>query len=302
MTLLPSVSASKTARKNVLGIAGACALLFAIHACSRGSSGGNDPADTKDAGASQDATMRGEFDLRAPQADASGNGDLSAASDGSIGMPDSASLPDMASPPDLTTPPDLTPPPDLTTPPDLRVSTDPFDPASCTAPAMASSDALTLLGSATRINISSATLMTHTRTCTGMTADTCGAWLPAVVYTRNLLTYSGGSSTEYKNFSYPTYLTLFKQSGVPKFSVRHQTDYDHDATLDANGIVFPFGSDPMVVGYPDMHVWDSAPKMYHYQDLYGQIGLQAELHAAAHCARLVVTNGITTEIAALYQY
>lgn len=181
-------------------------------------------------------------------------------------------------------------------------SNDPFDPASCTDTALSGAQALTLLGGAARLKLADATLLRRTRTCTGMTADTCAAWGTPVTHTQALLTYSGGVVTDYKTFSFATHLILFAQAGVPKLSIRHESDYRHSATSDSRGVVFPFGADPMENSYPIIYVWDFAPAPNRYDDLQGLLGDKGRLHAAAHCARVVFPSGVTTEIAALYRY
>jgi len=167
--------------------------------------------------------------------------------------------------------------------------TDPFDP-------------VTILGMNTRSKLADATLYRRTRTCTGMSPPTCGAWSSPVPHTQDLLTYSGGVTTAYKNFAFPTHLILFSQAGTPKWTIRHETDYRHDATANNRGVGFSFGSDPMVNTYPVIYVWDFAPAPNRYDDLQGLLGEKAQLHAAEHCARVVFISGITTEIAALYTY
>ncbi len=182
------------------------------------------------------------------------------------------------------------------------VSTDPFDPSSCSGTALTAADGLAKLGASPRMLLASAILMRRTRTCTGATADTCGAYGAAVPHTQSLLTYSGGVTTDYKTFSFPTHLVLFQTAGVPKLSVRHTSDYMHDATASTRGVVFPFGASPMVKMYPVIYVWDFAPAPNRYDDLQGSLGQRAELFASGTCARFVATSGISTEIAALYRY
>ena len=186
--------------------------------------------------------------------------------------------------------------------PDATVSTDPFDPGSCNAPALTAAEALAMLGAAPRSKLGDATLMRRTRSCTGATPDTCGAWGTPVPHTQALLTYSGGVVTDYKTFSFPTHLVLYTQTGQPRLSVRHSSDYQHDATASSRGVVFSFGADPMENSYPIIYVWDFNPAPNRYEDLQGLLGNRGQLHAAQHCARVVFTSGVTTEIAALYTY
>jgi hypothetical protein len=183
----------------------------------------------------------------------------------------------------------------LSTPP----SDDPFDPGSCGAAAVSSAQALTMLGGASRLKLADATLYRRTRTCP---AGVCGAWSTPVVHTQLLLTYSGGVTTDYKTFSFPTHLIVFAQAGVPKFVVRHESDYRHSATADTRGVVFLLGADPMVNTYPIINVWDFAPAPSRYEDLAGLMGDDGYLHAAQHCARVYFLIGMTVEIAALYRY
>lgn len=188
--------------------------------------------------------------------------------------------------------------PDLMAPP----TSDPFDPASCPGPAWSAASALTTLGTAARAKLADATLMRRTRTCTGTTPATCGAWSTPIPHTQALLTYSGGVTTDYKTFSFPTHLILFAQSGQPKLVVRHESDYRHDATANTRGVVFPLGAFPIENTYPVIYVWDFAPAPYRYDDLQGLLGGKGQLFAAERCARAVFTDGLTTEIAALYRY
>lgn len=187
--------------------------------------------------------------------------------------------------------------------PDLGSAVDaPFDPASCSTPALTAAQALSLLGAAPRLVLADATLYRRTRSCTGMTPATCGAWSTPVVHDQLLLTYSGGVTTDYKSFTFPTHLILFAQAGQPKLSIRHESDYRHTGTTDSRGVLFSFGADPMVNSYPIIYVWDFAPKPSRYEDLQGLLGDDGFLHAAEHCARVVFPIGLTTEIAALYRY
>ncbi len=181
-------------------------------------------------------------------------------------------------------------------------SSDPFDPASCMGPAMSPTEALARIAMAPHIKLADATLMRRTRRCTGTTPDTCGPYGAPVVHEQLLLTYSGGVTTDYKKFSFPTHLILFVQSGQPMVSIRHESDYRHDATRNTRGVLFPFGSDPAENTYPIIYVWDFAPAPYRYDDLQGLLGTKAQLHIGGRCARLRVEDGLGTEIAALYRF
>lgn len=188
-------------------------------------------------------------------------------------------------------------------PPDLSpANNDPFDPASCLGPAMTATEALARIAMAPRLKLADATLMRRTRRCTGSTPDTCGAWGAPVIHEQLLLTYSGGVTTDYKKFSFPTHILLFVQSGQPKVSIRHESDYRHDATANTRGVQFSFASAPAENTYPIIYVWDFAPAPYRYDDLQGLLGSKAQLHIGGSCARLRVEDGISTEIAALYRY
>jgi hypothetical protein len=182
------------------------------------------------------------------------------------------------------------------------VITDPFDPRSCDGPAIDAAMALAKLGGAPRLKLADATLMRRDRTCTGADPATCGPWGAPVPHTQALLTYSGGVVTDYKTFAFPTHLVLYTQSGQPRFSVRHTSDYQHDANASARGVVFSFGATPMVNTYPIIYVWDFAPAPNRYDDLQGLLGQRAELHAASTCARFVATSGVSREIVALYRF
>ena len=179
---------------------------------------------------------------------------------------------------------------------------DPFDVASCMGVPMTSDEALARIGSLPRIKLADATLMRRSRTCTGTTPATCGAWGTPVVHTQKLLTYSGGVTTDYKTFSFPTHLILFVQSGTAKAVIRHESDYRHDAAANTRGVVFSFGMTPMQTSYPKINVWDFAPAPSRYDDLQGQLGTLGQLVIMGRCARLRIEDGITTEIAALYRF
>jgi hypothetical protein len=187
---------------------------------------------------------------------------------------------------------------------DAAVSNDdPFDPLSCTGTALTSVQALARLGVANHVKLADATLLRRTRTCAGATPATCGAWTAPVPHTQALLTYSGGVVTDYKTFSFPTHLVLFAQAASPKLSVRHTSDYMHDATASTRGVQFDVGGpSPLVNTYPVIYVWDFAPAPNRYEDLQGKLGDNGSLTATANCARVVFPTGITTEIAALYRY
>lgn len=262
--------------KNLRRWAGALSLIACIGAagCSRGGYQEGDDSEKKKDGSVLDGAG---VDLRHGSSDDGGVSD--GGSDGSI------------DPRDLATAADLSKP-----------TTDPFDPASCSAPAMSVAQALVMLGTSTRLKLADATLYRRQRTCTGTTPDTCGAWGAPVPHEQLLLTYSGGVTTDYKSFSFPTHLILFEQGVTAKLSIRHTSDYLHDANADTRGVVFPFGADPMLNTYPVINVWDFAPKPSRYEDLAGRLGDKAMLHAAEHCARVVIPTGVTQEIAALYTY
>ena len=179
---------------------------------------------------------------------------------------------------------------------------DPFDARSCDGAAMTTAEALVKLGAATRTKLADATLYRRERVCTGADVGTCGPWGAPVPHTQPLLTYSGGVVTDYKTFAFPTHLVLFLQAGQPRFSVRHTSDYRHDAAASTRGVLFSFGATPMVNTYPIIYVWDFAPAPNRYDDLQGLLGSRGELHAAGTCARLVVTSGLSREIVALYRY
>jgi hypothetical protein len=180
---------------------------------------------------------------------------------------------------------------------------DPFDPLSCTGTALTSVQALARLGVANHVKLADATLFRRTRTCSGSTAATCGAWTAPVPHTQALLTYSGGVVTDYKTFSFPTHLVLFAQAASPKLSIRHVSDYMHDATASTRGVQFGVGGpSPLVNTYPVIYVWDFAPAPNRYEDLQGKLGDEGRLTATASCARVVFPTGITTEVAALYRY
>lgn len=179
---------------------------------------------------------------------------------------------------------------------------DPFDITSCMGFPMTTSEALARIGTMPRIKLADATLMRRSRTCTGATKDTCGPWGTPVAHTQRLLTYSGGVTTDYKTFSFPTHLILFVQSGQPKAVIRHESDYRHDVMANTRGVVFSFGVTPMEKPYPQINVWDFAPAPYRYDDLLAQLGSIARMFLTPDCARIVVEDGIATEIAALYRF
>lgn len=180
---------------------------------------------------------------------------------------------------------------------------DPFDPLSCDGVALTSAQALARLGAASHVKLADATLYRRTRACAGATPETCGAWTAPVPHTQSLLTYSGGVVTDYKTFAFPTHLVLFAQGAAPRLSVRHVTDYMHDATASTRGVQFGAGSaNPLINTYPIIYVWDFAPAPNRYDDLQGLLGDDGFLTATESCARVVFVSGVTTEIAALYRY
>ena len=254
----------------------ACALVAwaGLAACSRGGSDGKDD-DPLPPGRSDGGGLNGQRDAAADPR-----------SDGSVLLDGGA---DGARPADLS--------PDASAP-----GSDPFDPASCSAPALTGAQALSLLGTSARLKLADATLYRRSRSCTGMTPATCGAWSAPVPHQQSLLTYSGGVVTDYKTFSFPTHLILFAQGGQPKLVVRHESDYRKDATANTRGVVFAFGADPMLNTYPVIYVWDFMPAPNRYDDLQGLLGQRGELHAAEHCARVVFYSGLTAEVAALYRF
>lgn len=182
------------------------------------------------------------------------------------------------------------------------VNDDPFDPASCGGALLDAPAALAKLGAASHVKLASATLMRRSRSCPGGDPAQCGPWGAPVPHTQALLTYSGGVVTDYKTFAFPTHLVLFEQAGAPKMSVRHESDYRHDANASTRGVTFPFGDDPMVNTYPIIYVWDFAPAPNRYDDLQGLLGKRAELYARETCARLSVEVSLYQELAALYRY
>ncbi|MFO0640745.1 MAG: hypothetical protein U0183_16110 [Polyangiaceae bacterium] len=270
----------------------------AAGACSGGSSGGDvdGGAEGPDASATTDGAPREDASpnpIDASTADTSPV-DASSTDGGEVdasagdGGPSDASVADGS----MADASDAAPP----------VITDPFDPRSCDGPAIDAAMALAKLGGAPRSKLADATLMRRDRTCTGADPATCGPWGAPVPHTQALLTYSGGVVTDYKTFAFPTHLVLYTQNGQPRFSVRHTSDYQHDANASARGVVFSFGATPMVNTYPIIYVWDFAPAPNRYDDLQGLLGQRAELHAAATCARFVATSGVSREIAAVYRY
>ena len=124
-----------------------------------------------------------------------------------------------------------------------------------------------------------------------------------------LLTYSGGVTTHYKNFAFPLTFVLWNHasSGSPSygFSVRHSSDYAHDATDDTHGVVFPFGTTSVM--YPELYVWDDHPDHpYDYPDPEWQWYRPATLTATDTCARFFIddtyTPGYERQVAAVFHY
>lgn len=179
---------------------------------------------------------------------------------------------------------------------------DPFDATSCMGVPMTPAEALARIGTMPRIKLADATLMRRSRSCTGPMPASCGSWGTPVVHTQRLLTYSGGVTTDYKTFSFPTHVILFAQSGQPKAVIRHESDFRHDATANTRGVVFSFGMTPMETPYPKINVWDFAPAPYRYDDLLAQLGTASQLVLMGTCARFVVQDDIATEIAGLYRF
>lgn len=181
-------------------------------------------------------------------------------------------------------------------------SNDPFDPASCAGPAWPVADALAFLNAAPFRQLGSATVMSRTRVCPGGNVDQCGAWAEPEIHVQSLLTYSGGVTTDYKQFSFPTLLFLYAEQGVVKYSVRHTFDHAHDPNDVDHGIVFSSADAPMSNSRPRIYVWDPAPAPNRYQDLEARLGDQAALFVGAGCARYVAPRSFSEELAALYRF
>jgi len=243
------------------------------------------------------AAQPGCLDSRGGKTD---DDDRDAASPGT--GPDGGGLNDLALTDDQGSSRDGSPPPVDLGMDASSTNDDPFDVTSCMGVPMTSVEALARIGSMPRIKLGDATLMRRSRTCSGTTPATCGAWGTPVVHTQSLLTYSGGVTTDYKTFAFPTHLIVFAQSGQPKAVIRHESDYRHDASANTRGAVFSFGMTPMETPYPKINVWDFAPAPYRYEDLLAQLGNKGLLVVTGTCARFVVENGLTTEIAGLYRF
>jgi hypothetical protein len=184
-------------------------------------------------------------------------------------------------------------------------SNDPYDPGSCTG-VLSEADVTALLGAQSRKALAAFTLVHRTRTCDA-TSGTCGAWGTSSTYLKTLCTYSGGVTTHYKTFSFPTTLVLWGSAGARKLSVRETNDYNHAPTDDTSGEVFSLGN-PGPVAYPSVDVWDPFPSNpYDYNDLPNvTLGKEGYLYTGQGCARFYVKDRIdalyTEEIVGLYRF
>lgn len=182
-------------------------------------------------------------------------------------------------------------------------SNDPYDPGSCTG-TLSETDATALLGGQSRKALADFTLVHRTRTCDA--SGNCGAWSASSTYLKTLCTYSGGVTTRYKTFSFPTKLVLWGSAGARKLTVRETNDYNRANYDDSSGVVFSLGN-PGPVSYPTIQLWDPFPQsQYDYQDFPVTLGDQGYLYTGSGCARFYVAdiNGgnVIEEVVGLYRF
>ncbi|MEO8875304.1 MAG: hypothetical protein ABI461_06945 [Polyangiaceae bacterium] len=185
--------------------------------------------------------------------------------------------------------------------------TDSFDANACPGPAMSAARAATLLGTSVRAAIANATFIYRERTCPD--AGACTSWTATAPLVLTLLTYSGGVTTNYKNFAFPLMLVLWNHesggSASYGLTVRHSTDYAHDTTGDLHGVAFPFGTTS--VRYPLLYLWDDHPDHPDdYPDPEAQWYSPATLTATDSCARFYIddvqTAGFERQMVAVFHY
>ncbi len=186
-------------------------------------------------------------------------------------------------------------------------TSDPFDPSVCPGPPMSTARAAMLLGGKVRSALATADLVFRDRTCPE-DGGGCSAWTATVPLVMTLLTYSGGVTTHYKNFAFPLTFVLWNHgssSGASYgFSVRHSSDYAHDATDDLHGVAFPFGTTSAM--YPKLYVWDDHPDHPNdYPDPQWQWYRPAVLTATDSCARFYIDDvqtGSERQLVAVFHY
>lgn len=186
-------------------------------------------------------------------------------------------------------------------------TSDPFDPDVCPGPTMSATRAAMLLGGNVRSALASADLVYRDRTCPE-DGGACSAWTATAPLVMTLLTYSGGVTTHYKSFAFPLTFVLWNHgssSGASYgFSVRHSSDYAHDATDDLHGVAFPFGTTSVM--YPKLYVWDDHPDHpSDYPDPEWQWYHPATLTATDSCARFYIDDvqaGSERQLVAVFHY
>lgn len=180
-------------------------------------------------------------------------------------------------------------------------SDDPFEASSCTGPVLSTTRAEMLLGGATRVTLAATALQHRTRVCN---AGVCGAWSAPALFERTYVVYSGGVTTRYKKFAFPTTLVLWKSGSTFTLSVRHTPDVTQCPTCDTRGTRFVVsGATPIAAASNQFYLWDPAPSNpYDYQDLPIYFpGATLSLDAHESCARYRVETE-TEQIVGLYEF
>lgn len=140
-------------------------------------------------------------------------------------------------------------------------SEDPFHTGSCTGTPWSAGDAMAHLAGRSRVVLASATI--QQRSCPGLV---CGG--PASDWVVRYLTYSGGSSTRYRNMTATMDLVLFNDGGVPAMSIQH-TSFGLGNYPDDDGMVYGFP--PALISYPHVRAFNDTATGSDYIDLDDQV-------------------------------
>ena len=155
---------------------------------------------------------------------------------------------------------------------------DVFTLGTCGGTGMTAAEALALLGNQNRMVLTSGTIQIHQRSC-----GTC-AWGNPADWIIHYLTWSGGSTTRYKDLAATMNLVLFKDGSTPKFSIQHTT-FAGSTYDDLDGMLYGFP--PAVISYPHVRAYNFFPEtQYDYTELDYQVK-QGTVVIGDHCLQWV---------------
>jgi len=155
---------------------------------------------------------------------------------------------------------------------------DVFALGTCDGTAMTSAEALALLGSGTRVVLTSATIQRRMRSC-----GTC-AWGDPADWIIHYLTWSGGVTTRYKDLPATMNLVLFNDGGTPRFSIQHTT-FAGSTYDDYDGMLY--GLPPAVIPYAHVRAYNHFPEQqYDYRELDYMVK-DATVVVGDHCLQWV---------------